>query len=93
MDLNVSDYRNDNNPNPKSSFFKLEFDDFTLDILPTIKAEIVFKDAFVRKEIVKTNDFEIYFLNYNDLIIDKQLTARKKDIEDLKHLNNLNKEE
>ena len=93
LDLNVSDYRNDNNPNPKNSFFKLEFDDFTLDILPTIKAEIVFKDAFARKEIVKTNDFEIYSLNYNDLIIDKQLTARKKDIEDLKHLNNLNKEE
>ena len=91
LDLNVSDYRNEINPNPKSSFFKLEFDDFTLDILPTIKAEIVFKEAFQRKEIIKTNNFEIYFLNYSDLITDKQLTARKKDIEDLKHLNNLNR--
>jgi len=91
LDLNVSDYRNENNPNPKNSFFKLEFDDFTLDILPNIKAEIDFKDAFLRKEIVKTDDFEIFFLNYNDLIIDKQLTARKKDIEDLKQLKNLNK--
>ena len=93
LGIDVSEYRNEKNSNPKESFFKLELDDFTFDILPNIKAEIEFKDAYKRKEIIKVNEIEIYFLNYNDLIKDKQTTARKKDIDDLKNLSDAKESE
>jgi hypothetical protein len=90
LGLNVAEYINEENPNPKKSFFKLEFDDFTFDILPNIKADISFNDAFSRKETITVNGTEIYYLSFNDLINDKQTTARKKDIDDLRNLSSLN---
>jgi hypothetical protein len=58
-------------------FFKLEFDDFTFDILPNIKADISFNDAFSRKETITVNGAEIYYLSFNDLIKNK-LSLEKK---------------
>jgi len=46
----IIEFRNEKSPNPKKSFFKLEFEDFTLDILPEIKADIKFTDAYQRKK-------------------------------------------
>jgi len=33
----ITEFRKEQNPNPRKSFFKLDFDNFTLDILPEIK--------------------------------------------------------
>lgn len=82
----ISDFKNEQSPNPKRSFFKLDFDDFTFDILPAIKAGIKFFDANQRKETVEVDGTPIYFLNYFDLIEDKKATARKKDLEDIEQL-------
>ena len=82
----ITDFKNEQTPNPRKSFFKLEFDDFTLDILPIIKADITFADANKRKETVELDDVRIHFLNYLDLIEDKKATARKKDLEDIEQL-------
>ena len=38
----VAKYKNEQAPNPKKSFFRYEFDLFTLDLLPTIKSAINF---------------------------------------------------
>lgn len=82
----ISEFKNEQSPNPKKSFFKLDFDSFTLDVLPAIKADIKFFDANQRKETVEVDETQIYFLNYFDLIEDKKATARKKDLDDIEQL-------
>lgn len=82
----ITEFRKEQRPNPHKSFFKLDFDNFTLDILPEIKATIKFFDANKRKETVEFNDTQIHYMNYFDLIEDKKSTARKKDLEDIEQL-------
>ena len=41
----VSAFEAEENPNPKTSFFKLDFDGFTFDLLPKISADISFYAA------------------------------------------------
>jgi hypothetical protein len=88
----ISEFEEEQTPNPQQSFFRLDFTDFTLDLLPKIKADIEFRVASDRKESIKINDIEIYFMSYTDLLEDKKATARKKDIEDIKQLKNIRKE-
>lgn len=82
----ITEFKNEQSPDPRKSFFKLDFEDFTLDILPEIKANIKFFDANQRKETVELNETQIHFINYTDLIEDKQAAGRKKDLEDIEQL-------
>lgn len=82
----ISEFKNEQAPNPKKSFFKLDFDGFTLDLLPEIKATIKFAEANKRKETVELNGVNIHFMNYLDLIQDKTATARVKDLNDIEQL-------
>lgn len=82
----ISDFKNEQSPNPHKSFFKLDFADFTLDFIPEIKAQLKFADATKRKETVELEETRIHFMNYFDLIEDKKATARKKDFEDIEQL-------
>lgn len=88
----VSKYRKDQTPNTLKSFFKLKFDKFTLDFLPIIIGLEKFTSSFEKKEVVKVERTEINFICFEDLIKNKQATARPKDINDIKHLNKLNNE-
>ena len=89
----VSAFKNEQSPNPHPSFFKLDFDDFTLDFLPRIKADIKFTDAYGRKEVATLESISLFFLNYSDLVQDKTATARQKDIEDIEQLKNIRKDD
>jgi len=82
----ITDFKTEKSPNPRSSFFKLKFDHFSIDILPAIKADIRFSEANQRRETVEIENIPIHFMNYIDLIKDKTATARKKDIEDIEQL-------
>lgn len=82
----ITEFKEEKDPNPRRSFFKLEFEDFTLDILPEIKTKIKFSDANKRKEGVDLGNIKVYYLSYLDLIEDKKATARDKDIEDIEYL-------
>jgi hypothetical protein len=62
-------------------------------LLPEIKANIKFQDANKRKETVEINETQIHFMNYYDLIKDKEETARKKDIEDIEQLKKIKENE
>lgn len=86
----VTKFKKEQNPNPKRSFFRYEFEKFTLDFLPELKAPLKFRSSFSRREVVTLNDTEIPFINYEDLIADKKANARSKDITDLEQLD-LNK--
>jgi predicted nucleotidyltransferase len=82
----VTKFKEEQTPNPKRSFFRYEFEKFTLDFLPELKASLKFRPSFSRREIVTLNDTEIPFINYEDLILDKKANARSKDITDLEQL-------
>lgn len=82
----VTKFKEEQNPNPKRSFFRYEFDQFTLDFLPELKASLKFRSCFSRRAIVTLKDTEIPFINYEDLIEDKKANARSKDITDLEQL-------
>jgi hypothetical protein len=55
--------------------------------LPELKASLKFRSSFNRKETVTLNDTEIPFISYEDLILDKQINSRPKDITDINQLN------
>lgn len=82
----VTKFKEEQTPNPKRSFFRYEFEKFTLDFLPQLKASLKFRSSFNRREIVTISDTEIPFINYEDLVLDKKANPRPKDIIDLKQL-------
>jgi hypothetical protein len=82
----VTRFKEEQTPDPKKSFFRYEFEKFTLDFLPELKAPLRFRQSFDRKEIVILNDTEIPFISYEDLISDKKSNARSKDITDIERL-------
>jgi hypothetical protein len=83
----VTKFKEEQIPNPKKSFFRYESEKFTLDFLPELKASLRFRSSFNRKETVTLNDTEIPFISYEDLILDKQINGRPKDITDINQLN------
>jgi hypothetical protein len=83
---NVSKFKAEQSPNPGKSFFRYEFEQFTLDLLPNLKAPLKFNAAFVNKETVVFSEIEIPFLNLDDLIADKAANARPKDLADIEQL-------
>lgn len=89
----ITAFKDEQTPNPRKSFFKLDFEKFTLDLLPEIKAPIKFTEANQRKETIELEGTELHFLNYSDLVEDKKATARKKDLEDIEQLKKIKGEE
>ncbi len=81
MGQDVKKYREEQSPNPRKSFFRFDFDEFSLDLLPDIKAKIKFLDANTRKETVEFENIKIHFISYPDLIEDKKASGRDKDLE------------
>ncbi len=86
LGYDITVFKNEQNPNPRKSFFKLNFEDFSFDILPEIKAPINFSEAFQRKNTLELEETKIHFMNHLDLIEDKKATARLKDLKDIKEL-------
>ena len=82
----IRKYKNEQSPNPRKSFFKHEFEYFSLDLLPEIKASLRFGTAFSRKEIMELDGAAIPFIDFEDLIADKEAAARPKDFLDIQHL-------
>ena len=82
----VTEFKEEQSPNPKKSFFKYQFENFTVDFLPELKAALSFKSSFDNREMVSFNDVDIPFINYRDLLIDKKATFRPKDVHDIEQL-------
>ena len=89
----VTDLKNEKSPDPRKSFLRLDFDNFTLDFLPEIRANIRFNEAYRRKETIKIRNTEIHYMSYSDIVNDKEATARKKDKEDIKQLKKIKGDE
>jgi hypothetical protein len=86
LDQNVSEFKVEKSPNPKSSFFRFEMDKFTLDFLPTLKGLSKFSLSFENREVINFNGTDILVISFDDLIKDKETDARPKDLQDIKQL-------
>ena len=84
----VTEFKKEQTPNPKTSFFRYELEQFTLDFLPELKAPLKFGLAFKKREVITLGKIAIPFISYDDLIADKETSARPKDIIDIKQLRN-----
>jgi predicted nucleotidyltransferase len=82
----ISRYKTEESPDPKKSFFKLDFTNFTLDLLPQIQSDIRFLDANAKRDSVNVDNVEMHFISLEDLVEDKKSNGRKKDIEDIEEL-------
>jgi len=83
---NVQVFKQEQTPDPKTSFFKFELEDATLDFLPKIKANLKFSISFKGKNVLNIQGMTIPFINYDDLIKDKEATARAKGLVDIQKL-------
>jgi hypothetical protein len=83
---NISRFKAEKSPNPKKSFFRLEYEKFTVDFLPELPGLARFRHSYNRRELSKIKGIEIPFINYADLITNKQSQGRAKDIEDIEQL-------
>jgi hypothetical protein len=82
----MSRYKNETYTDISKSFFKFEFDTYTLDLLPQIKAPLKFWQSFARREVFPSDGVEISLICLEDLIQDKEVSPRPKDIDDIQHL-------
>lgn len=81
--VDVINFKNEQSPNPRKSFFKHTFEDFTIDFLPEILGLGRFNDSFRNKSVSTVDDFDIYTISLADLILSKQAINRPKDREDI----------
>ncbi|MBD2766572.1 hypothetical protein IC235_01540 [Hymenobacter sp. BT664] len=82
----VRAFREEQAPNPKKSFFKYEFEQFTLDLLPALKAPLLFGASYRNREVFALEDVAIPLISLDDLLTDKAANARPKDRVDIAHL-------
>lgn len=87
--LDVKRLKAEQEPNPKKSFLKFDLADCTLDLNPAIRAPIRFRDAYHRRTSFKRKETEISFIGLEDLIEDKEMMGRPKDIIDILELRKL----
>ena len=82
----VSEFKDEIAPNPKKSYFRLEFEKFTLDFLPELNGLGKFRESFDQREKVTLGKTEISFISFADLIKNKEHNARPKDLKDIEQL-------
>ena len=87
----TSEFRKEQTPRPRSSFFRLDFEEFSIDLLPEINSKIRFIDAFSNRIVLEYEGVTILLIALNDLIKDKESSGRTKDKEDIENLKRINK--
>lgn len=85
----VTKHRNVTVIDPRKAFLKFPFEDYTLDLLPNVKAPLKFGPSFARRQVFDSEGVEISFISLEDLIQDKEISPRPKDIDDIEHLRRL----
>ncbi len=89
----ITDFKNEKTPNPRKSFFKLNFENFTIDFLPELPGLPRFKKCYERRELTTVDDVDIYFIGFDDLIENKLAIAREKDMNDINELRRIRNNE
>jgi len=93
LGINVTEFKMEQAPNPKRSFFTHHFEEFKVDFLPEILGLDKFSNSFSSKTTSVVSGTEIYIISKKDLIKSKETTARKKDQVDINELKALDDNE
>lgn len=67
----TSRFKAEKSRNPQKSFFRLEYEKFTIDFLPELPGLLKFRHSYDKREISKIGEIEIPFVSYVDLIATK----------------------
>jgi len=86
----MSEWRAEQTPNPKKSFFKIDWANFRTDFLPEINGLSKFSDSYKKRSIETFGGTNADIICYQDLIDSKKASGRKKDIDDIENLNSKN---
>ena len=89
----VTAFKQEQSPNPKKSFFRYELENCTLDFLPELKGQLKFRLSFEKRENFQLLGTDVAFINYDDLIKDKNAISRPKGITDIQELKKKRKKE
>lgn len=65
--------------------FQMGIEPSRIDILMGLK-DLVFDDCWQRRDVAKVDDIEIYFIEINDLILNKRMVGRPQDLIDVENL-------
>ena len=82
----ITEFREEQSPDPLKSYFRFDLEKFTLDFLPKLKGLSKFRSSFDKKEIINLNGIDIPFIAYDDLLEDKATNSRPKDLSDINQL-------
>ncbi|ADB39701.1 hypothetical protein [Spirosoma linguale] len=85
-DGKITRLRNATTIDPTKAFIPFKFEDYTLDLLPSIKLPSRFWPCFKRCQTLVSEDVEIKYLSLEDLIADKETEPRDKDKVDIEQL-------
>ena len=86
LGYDVSVFIKEKTPNPHKSFFKLNFPTYTIDFLPSLPGLPKFGPSYVKREDVQIEGVSVSFIDFDDLITNKQALLREKDIADISEL-------
>lgn len=86
LGLNVTEFRDEAAPDPKKSFFRLEKENFKVDLLPELPGLSKFRLSFDKRVVANIYDIQVPYIGYDDLVASKLVLARSKDIEDIEQL-------
>ena len=87
----MSEFKKEKAPNPKKSFFKLNFEQFTIDFLPELPGLSKFTYSYAKKEVANIDGVDIFFIEFDDLIVNKLAIGREKDLIDIDMLKHKHK--
>ena len=82
----VTEFLEEKSPNPLKSYFRFNLEKFTLDFLPKLKGLSRFRQSFEKKEIVSIRGVDMPIIGIDDLLQDKAINSRLKDLVDIKQL-------
>lgn len=85
--IDVTARREEQGVDLKKAFLKYNLEDCTLDLNPSIVAPIRLREAYNRHYTASLGGvLDIAFINVEDLIAEKELMGRPKDLIDVEHL-------
>ena len=86
MGFDLVRFKEEEHPFPKSSFFRFKPEAYTFDFLPKIGGGLSFSDCYSKKAVSVIEGTEVSVIGIDDLLISKKATGRKKDLEDIRFL-------